>query len=97
MVGLLGPSASGVVQLEGPQEVVDLLEVGSNSVQLVDDVLDADDAELAKSLLDDGVVSQADARAADLAVAALVDELADGLESRGTVIRTKGKGLEPRS
>ncbi len=84
VVGLLGPSASGVVQLEGPQEVVDLLEVGTQRGNLVHDILNADDAKLAKRLLDDGVVRQAGALARNLAVSALVDELADGLERGGT-------------
>lgn len=39
-----------------------------------------DDAVLAEELLDDGVVGDGDALAVDLGVAALVDELADGLE-----------------
>ena len=36
-----------------PQEVVGDLEVGADSEDLVDQVLDTDDAELAESLLDD--------------------------------------------
>ena len=84
MVGLLDPSTVGVVELEGPQEVGGLLEVGSLSVDLVDQILDADQAELAKSVLDDGVVGEAGALVVDLAVSALVDELANGLEGWGT-------------
>ncbi len=84
MVGLLGPAASGVVQLEGPQEVVDLLEVGAERGDLVHDILNADDAVLAKRLLNDGVVGQTSALTRDLAVSALVDKLADSLEGGGT-------------
>lgn len=39
-----------------------------------------DDAELAKLLLNDGVVGDGDPGAVDLGVSALVDELSDGLE-----------------
>jgi hypothetical protein len=70
----------GVAELEGPQEVGGLLEVGANSEDLVDEILNADDAVLAEVLLNDGVVSEGNALTVDLAVAALVDELTDALE-----------------
>ena len=72
-------------QLEGVQEVVGCLEVGSAGEDLVDEVLDADDTVLTKNLLDDGVVRDGDALLVDLAVATLVDELADRLEVGVTV------------
>jgi len=75
----------GVGELEGPEEVVGLLEVGTDGGNLVDEILNADDAELAKSLLDDGVVGQGNALLVDLGVTALVDELTDGLQVGGTV------------
>ena len=81
MLELAGVEATGGVgELEGPEEVVGLLEVGADSDDLVDEILHADDAVLAEALLDDGVVSKSDALLVDLAVTALVDELADGLE-----------------
>ena len=55
VVGLLSPSTSGVVQLEGPQEVRGILEVGANSQDLVDEILHADDSHLAELSLDDVV------------------------------------------
>ena len=55
VVSLLPPSASGVVQLEGPQEVGGVLEVGADSQNLVDQILHADDAHLAELSLDDVV------------------------------------------
>lgn len=58
----------------------DLLEVRSSGGDLVDDILDRDDSVLSESALDDGVGGQGDALLVDLAVSALVDELADGLE-----------------
>jgi hypothetical protein len=78
-------STSGGRELEGPEEVGDLLEVGADGVELVDEVLDADNAVLAKVLLDDLVVRERETLLVDLSVAALVDELADGLEVGVTV------------
>ena len=86
MLELAGAEAtSGVGQLEGPQEVVGLLEVGANSVDLVDQVLHADNAVLAKVLLNDLVVGQRDALLVNLAVTTLVQKLADGLQVGVTV------------
>ena len=51
-------ATSGVGELEGPQEVVGLLEVGANGVDLVDQILHADNAVLAEVLLNDLVVSE---------------------------------------
>lgn len=79
------PATIGVGELEGPEEVVGLLEVGANGVQLVDQVLHADNAVLAKVLLDDLVVGERHTLLVDLAVAALVDELTDALEVGVTV------------
>lgn len=73
-------ATSGVGELEGPEEVGGLLEVGANGVDLVDQVLHADDAELAEVLLDEAVVGEGNALLVDLSVSTLVDELADGLE-----------------
>ena len=78
-------TTSGGRELEGPQEVGGLLEVGANGVELVDEVLNADNAVLAEVLLDDLVVGEREALLVDLSVAALVDELADGLEVGVTV------------
>ena len=55
MVGLLSPPTSWVVQLEGPQEVGGVLEVGSDSEDLMDQILNTDDSHLAELLLDDVV------------------------------------------
>lgn len=83
---LAGAEATvGVAELEGPQEVGGLLEVGADGVDLVDQVLHTDDAVLAKVLLDDGVVGEGDALLVDLSVTALVDELLDALQVGVTV------------
>lgn len=47
---LLGQAAVGRVELEGPQEVGGLLEGGADGVDLVDQVLNADDVVLAQRL-----------------------------------------------
>ena len=78
-------ATSGVGELEGPEEVGGLLEVGANGVDLVDQVLHADNAVLGKVLLDDGVVGERNALLVDLGVSALVDELTDGLQVGVTV------------
>jgi hypothetical protein len=78
---LAGTEATGGGrQLEGPQEVAGLLEVGADGVDLVDEVLDADDAVGAKVGLDHLVVGDGETLLVDLAVSALVDELTDSLQ-----------------
>ena len=52
VVGLLPPAPGRVVELEGPQEVGGVLEVGADGEDLVDEVLHADDAHLAELGLD---------------------------------------------
>jgi len=87
---LAGTEATGGVgQLEGPEEVAGLLEVGADGVDLVDQVLNADDAELAEIGLDDLVIGEGDALLVNLAVPTLVDELANSLEV-GIAIGNKG-------
>lgn len=77
---LLDKSTSGAGELEGPEEAGGLSEVRSRGEDLVDDVLNADDAVLAEGGLDDGVISDGNALLVNSGEAALVDELADGLE-----------------
>ena len=78
-------TAVRVAELEGPQEVGGLLEVGANGVDLVDEILNADDAVLAEVLLNNGVVGKSNALLVDLAVTALVHELLDALEVGVTI------------
>ena len=78
-------ATSGVGELEGPQEVVGLLEVGADSVDLVDQILHTDNAVLAKVLLDDLVVGESNTLLVDLTVTALVQKFADGLQVGVTV------------
>ena len=86
VLDLAGVEATvGVGELEGPQEVVGLLEVGADSVDLVDQIFHADNAVLAEVLLNDLVVGQRLALLVDLAVAALVHQLTHALQVGVTV------------
>jgi len=79
VVRLLTPPAARVVKLKVPQEIVGDFEVRSDGEDFVDQVFDADDAELAQPLLDDVVVEGASS-ALQFSVSALVDEFFDRLE-----------------
>ena len=82
---LLAESAVGGGQLERPEEVSALLEVGSDGVDLVDQILDGEDTELAEDLLDLLVLHQRNALLVQLGETTLVDQLADCLEVGVTV------------
>jgi hypothetical protein len=91
---LVLPATSGGVKLKGPQEVAGGLEVGANSVNLVNKILialeltiksgkthlNADDTLVAQSSLDHAVVGDGDALADNLGISTLVDELLHGLQ-----------------
>src|SRR3954452_15170868 len=66
--------------LEWPQEVGSLLEVGTDGEDLVNQILHADNAVLAKAVLNDGVIGESDALLVDLSVSTLVNKLAGGLQ-----------------
>ena len=74
-----------IAQLEGPQEVARLLEIGPHGEDLMDEILHAHDPVFPQIILDDLVVGEGDTLLVDLAVATLVDEFADGLEVGVTV------------
>jgi len=76
------PAACGVGELEWPQEVRCLLEVGAGGGDLVDEVFNREDIELAEGFLDDGVVGEGDALLGHLAMSTLIDQLADRFEIR---------------
>jgi hypothetical protein len=73
-------AASRVAELEWPEEVGSLLEVGADGEDLVDQILHADNSILSKVGLNEGVVSESNALFVNLAITALVDELPNGLE-----------------
>lgn len=74
-----------VRQSEWPQEVVGLLEVRTNGVDLVNQVLHGHDTVLTQSSLDDLVVSQRNSLRTNLTVTSLVDQLSHGSQVRVTV------------
>ena len=74
------PATVGVGELERPKEVGRLLEVGTSGEDFVHEILNGEDVVLAEGLLNDGVVGEGDALLVNLAVAALVDKLADRLQ-----------------
>ena len=76
------PAAGRIGELEWPEEVGSLLEVRTGGEDLVYEVFDAENIVLPEGLLDDGVRGERHALLVYFAVAALVDELADGLEVR---------------
>ncbi len=53
MVGLFAPAASRGVELEGPQEVGGVLEIGANSEDLMNQIFNANDVVLSQLLLND--------------------------------------------
>lgn len=69
MEQFLPEPAVGVGQLEGPKEVVSLLERRADRVDLVDQVLHTDNTLGPQSTLDHGVVRDGDALLVDLRVA----------------------------
>ena len=78
-------TTGGVGELERPQEVGSLLEVRADGVDLVDEVLDGSDSELAQGVLDDLVLGDRDTLLVDLSITTLVKELTDVLERRISV------------
>lgn len=74
------PAAVGVGELERPEEVGGLLEVGAGGDDLVNEILNTEDVVLAEVLLDDLVVGKGNALLGDLAISALVDQFADSFE-----------------
>lgn len=77
---LLAPSALRVVQLEVPQEVAGVLEVGTHCIDLVDQVLHTDDALFAQSLLNNRVVGQRNPLSLQFTETSFVDQFSDCLK-----------------
>lgn len=67
----LPESTIGVVKLKWPQEVGGLLEVGSDGVDLMDEIFHTDHAVLAEILLNNLVVGQGKSLLVHLAIATL--------------------------
>ncbi len=73
-------SSRWIAQLERPQKITGLLEVRAYSQDLMDQVLHTHNSIFTQVLLDDLVVGEGNTLLVDLAVATLVDEVADSLE-----------------
>lgn len=78
-VSLVAESTLGGAELEGPHEVVSFLEVGTDSVKLVDQILNTDDTELSEGLLNDLVGGKRNSLLVDLTETSLVDQVGDGV------------------
>jgi hypothetical protein len=86
MSELSGAETAGwVAELEWPQEVGSLLEVGANGEDLVDQVLHADNAVLSQVGFDDRVIGESNALLVDLSVSTLVDEFTNSLQIRVSI------------
>ena len=83
--GLVGEPTTRAGELEGPQEVVRLLEVGSDSANLVDEISTALDTNRSKALLDDRVVGQGDTLLVELCESTLEDKLLNS-RARGVTV-----------
>jgi len=73
-------STSWVAELEGPEEVGGLLEVGTDSEDLVDQILNTDDTIFAETGFNQRVVGKSNTLLVNLSITTLVDELADSLQ-----------------
>ena len=73
-------TTSRVAELEGPEEVGSLLEVGANGEDLVDQIFHAHNAIFSKIGLNESIVSESNTLLINLAISTLVDELSDRLE-----------------
>jgi len=80
-MSLVAESTLGGRELEGPQEVVSLLEMGSDSVDFVDQVFGADDAVLTEGLFNNFVGGDGDSLLVDLTETSLVNQIRDGVSS----------------
>jgi len=83
-MSLVVESTLGGGKLEGPQEVVGLLEMGSDIVDFVDQIFNADDSVLTKSLFNNFVGSNGDSLLVDLTETSLVDQVGDSVSSGET-------------
>ena len=73
-------SSIGRIKLEGPQEVGGLLEVRSNSKDLMDQVFHTNDTLGSKILFNDAVAGQSGALSINLSITTLIDQFTDALE-----------------
>ena len=77
-VSLLLDSSSWRVESEWEEEVVDFLELRTKVIDLIDDVLDASDTMLSKTLFNDFVLNERDSLSVEFSKSSLVDKILDG-------------------
>lgn len=75
-------STGGIGQLERPQKVVCLLEIGSDGEDLVDQVLHTDNAIFTQVILDELIVGERNPLFVDLTIPTLVNKLTNRLQVR---------------
>lgn len=88
------PATVRVGQLEWPQEVVSLLEVRTDGVDFVDQVIDRQDTVLTQMFFNYLVVGQSNSLLVDLTVTSLVNQLSDGGERWVTVSNVRFNQLQ---
>lgn len=81
-MSLVRKSSSGASELEGPQEVVGLLEMGSDWVDFVDKILNVVNAVGSQRLFDDGVRRKRNSLLVNFTITSLENEFSDGLSGR---------------
>lgn len=81
-MSLGGESSSGSSELEGPQEAVGFLEVGSHCVDLIDKIFNCANAVLSQRFLDNGVGGKGDSLFIDFSESSFENEFSDGLSGR---------------
>jgi len=91
---LLAQTSVRGVELEGPEEVVGLTEVLSDSDNLMNQILNADNSVLSESLLNDRVLRDGNALTSNLSETTLVDQFLDGLEVGLSVCDVRSNNAE---
>lgn len=81
-VSLGGKSSSRAAELEGPQEVVGFLEVGSHSVDFIDQIFNGRDSLLSEGFLNQSIGGKRDTLPVNFAISSLKDKFADGFAGR---------------
>jgi len=76
----LPPATSRVRELERPEEVGNLFEVGTDGDDLVNEIFDREDVVFSELLLDDGVGSERQTLVFDFPVPSLADKLPHRLQ-----------------
>lgn len=90
----ISPATQGRRKLEGPDEVGSLLEVGTDGVNFVNQILDRQDRVLAQSSFDDSIVRKSNALFVDLTKTTLVKELTNSLKVRNTISNIRFNDLK---